>query len=112
MEKATREIEKKYLKHDEPILNNVSDLVAGKRNINQEELKDLDKYLSEEEVKKVGDHLGAKKIEGYWWKCLNGAVMIKEALGKDDEQLLKFLERIHVVDEEGSDNFTIVFTFG
>lgn len=38
--------------------------------------------------------------------------MIKEALGKDDEQLLKFLEKIHVVDEEGSDNFTIVFSFG
>jgi nucleosome assembly protein 1-like 1 len=37
--------------------------------------------------------------------------MIKEAMGKDDEQLLKHLEKIHVVDEEGSDNFTIVFGF-
>ena len=39
--------------------------------------------------------------------------MMKEALGKDDEDLLKHLEKIHVIDEEeGSDNFTIVFTFG
>lgn len=37
--------------------------------------------------------------------------MIKEAMGKEDEQLLKHLENIHVTDEEGSDNFTIHFTF-
>lgn len=38
--------------------------------------------------------------------------MVKDTMGKDDEQLLKHLERMHVVDEaEGSDNFTIVFTF-
>ena len=38
--------------------------------------------------------------------------MVKEAMGKDDEQLLKHLLKIHVVDEEANnDNFTIVFTF-
>ncbi len=37
--------------------------------------------------------------------------MIKEALGKEDDQLVKHLENIHVTDEEGSDNFTIHFTF-
>jgi nucleosome assembly protein 1-like 1 len=31
-------------------------------------------------------------------------------MGKDDDLLLKHIENIHVVDEEGSDNFTIVFT--
>ena len=40
-----------------------------------------------------------------------GAPLIKDAMGKDDEQLLKYLENIHVVDEEGTDNFTIVFSF-
>ena len=38
--------------------------------------------------------------------------MLKEHMGKDDEQLLKYLEKIHVVDEEGCDNFTIIFSFG
>jgi nucleosome assembly protein 1-like 1 len=37
--------------------------------------------------------------------------MIKENLGKEDDQLLNCIENIHVVDEEGTDNFTIVFTF-
>ncbi len=33
-------------------------------------------------------------------------------MGKEDENLLKAIENIHVIDEEGTDNFTIVFTFG
>lgn len=36
--------------------------------------------------------------------------MVKEILGKEDNELLRAIENIHVVDEEGSDNFTIVFT--
>lgn len=32
-------------------------------------------------------------------------------MGKEDDQLLKHLEDIRVTDEEGSDNFTIHFTF-
>ena len=31
-------------------------------------------------------------------------------IGKDDDELLQSIENIHVVDEENSDNFTIVFT--
>jgi nucleosome assembly protein 1-like 1 len=37
--------------------------------------------------------------------------MIKEAMGKEDEQLLNHIVKIHVADEEGTDNFTIIFTF-
>lgn len=32
-------------------------------------------------------------------------------MGKDDDQLLNAIDNIHVVDEEGTDNFTIVFSF-
>ena len=112
MNAATRLIEKEYLKFDEPILNNISELVGGKRNIKQEELKDLDKYLKEEEIKQAPDHLEARKIEGYWWKALSNAPMIKEQMGKDDDDLLKCIEEIKVEDAEdveNSDDFTIVF---
>lgn len=37
--------------------------------------------------------------------------MVKQALGKEDNELLKCIEKIYVVDEEGSDNFTIFFNF-
>jgi hypothetical protein len=72
--------------------------VSGKRALNEAELKDLPKYLNEEEVKEVGQHLAPRKIEGYWSKCLSGSGIIKENLGKDDETLLKHIDNIHVVD--------------
>jgi hypothetical protein len=56
--------------------------------------------------------LDAKRIDGYWAKCITSAPMIKEGMGKEDDQLLKAIENIHVVDEEGTDNFTIIFTLG
>lgn len=37
--------------------------------------------------------------------------MIKENMGKNDEELLKHLNKIYISDEEGTDNFTIYFTF-
>ncbi len=53
----------------------------------------------------------ARKIEGYWQKVLSNASLVKENIGTDDEGLLKAIENISVVDEEGTDNFTIVFDF-
>ena len=97
------------MKKDAPVLANVSDLVQGKRDIKEEELKDLDKYLTEEEKGKVNENLKTKRISDYWYKVLNNASLIKEAIGTEDAPLLKCIEDIHVEDEEGTDNFTIIF---
>lgn len=112
MNKETKSKEKEYLKLDAPVLQNVSDLVQGKRDIKEEELKDLDKYLTEEEKAKVNENLGARKIPDYWFKVMSNASVIKESIGTEDAPLLKAIENIHVVDEEGTDNFTIVFEIG
>lgn len=37
--------------------------------------------------------------------------LINEQISTDDEPLLKAIQNISVVDEEGTDNFTIVFDF-
>jgi hypothetical protein len=42
------------LKLDAPILESVSNIVQGKTAVTQNELKDLDKYLTKEEIEKVG----------------------------------------------------------
>lgn len=52
-----------------------------------------------------------RKIEGYWQKVLSNAGLVKEHIGADDEALMKSIENITVIDEEGTDNFTIVFDF-
>ena len=111
MKDACRVVEKNYLKLDAPVLQATSDIVNGKRNISKDEIKDADKYLQPDEIQKIDESLGARKIEGYWSKCLNQSKIIKESMGNDDEQLLKSLQNIYVVDEEGTDNFTIVFEF-
>jgi hypothetical protein len=65
--------------------------------------------LNEQEIAESGNHLAARKIPGYWHTCLNNSGIVKESIGKDDDNLMKAIESITVVDEEGSDNFTIVF---
>ena len=87
------------MKLDAPVLEKVSQLVQGQKDIDQEsELKDLDKYLTKEEQEKVGDHLKARKLPNYWFKVLSNASLVKEKIGKDDEPILKALENIRVED--------------
>ena len=58
----------------------------------------MNKYLNEEEIKEANNHLAPRKIENYWSKSLSGSGVIRESLGKDDEQLLNAIDNIHVVD--------------
>lgn len=51
----------------------------------------------------------AKRIPDYWHKVLSNASLVKESIGTEDAPLLKCIEDIRVEDEEGTDNFTIVF---
>lgn len=74
-------------------------------------MTNLDKYLTKEEQEKTNEHLKTKRIPDYWLKVLSNASIIKQKIGKDDDGLLKCLENIRVEDEEGTDNFTIVFEF-
>lgn len=55
--------------------------------------------------------MGARKLPEYWLKVLTNSNLIKQQIGTDDEPLLKAIDNISVVDEEGTDNFTIVFDF-
>lgn len=111
MRDAIKLVEKKYLKLDAPILDNISKLVSGAKAIEEKELLSLDKYLNEEETKQAKEHLEPRKVEGYWHKVLSNAGLVKDHIGSDDEPLLKAIENVSVVDEEGTDNFTIVFDF-
>lgn len=48
MREAIKQVEKKYLKLDAPILENISKLVSGAKPIEEGELNNLEKYLNEE----------------------------------------------------------------
>jgi hypothetical protein len=84
---------------DAPVLKAVSDLVQGNKPILEEDLVNLAKYLTADEITNVKDHLSAKKIPDYWFRVLSNCRVIKEAMGPDDEPLLKAIEDIHVIDD-------------
>lgn len=67
--------------------------------------------MTKEEQEKVNDHLKSRKLPDFWFKVFSNATLIKEQIGKEDEPLLKELQNIRVEDEEGTDNFTIIFEF-
>jgi nucleosome assembly protein 1-like 1 len=48
MREAIKQVEKKYLKLDAPVLENISKLVSGAKAIEEAELQNLEKYLNEE----------------------------------------------------------------
>ena len=109
MKKAEKAVEKDFLKLDTPLLDNISKLVQGVKPVEENELKDLDNYLTPDEKEKVSEHMTPRKIPDYWFKVLSNSGIVKNAMGSEDEPLLKAIENIHVIDEEGTDNFTIVF---
>jgi len=111
MKQASKEIEKKFLKLDEPVIRKSADIANGKRDIEMEDIQEPEKYLTPEEIKKIPENLGARVIPKYWSKCLSESKVISEKFGKDDDQLLEYISDINVVDEEGTDNFTIIFEF-
>ena len=111
MSAETKALERSYLKLDAPLLENISSIVQGKKEVTEGELKELDKYLTPEETQKVKENLGARRFPDYWFKVLSNSQVVKQSIGADDESLLKAIENIYVVDEEGTDNFTIFFDF-
>lgn len=48
MNEKTKAIEKEYLKLDAPVLEKIANIVQGKKDLEKDELKDLDKYLTKE----------------------------------------------------------------
>jgi len=104
-------VEKKYLKLEDPIIKAQNAIINGEKAITLEELKEKEKFLTEEEIKAVDTQLSARRIPDYWLRAMKNCDVLKEEISANDEEALKHLHNIHVVDEEGSDNFDIVFTF-
>lgn len=68
--KEAREIEKKYLKLEDPIIKAQSSIINGERAATIDELKDKEKFLKEEEQKEIETNLTARRMPEYWLKVL------------------------------------------
>lgn len=80
-EEKTREIkdlQKKYLKLEDPIIKAQNAIINGDKAISVEELKNKEKFLTEEEQKNIEGNLSAKKILEYWLKAMRNCDVLKE----------------------------------
>ena len=107
----TKAAEKKNLKEEEPIITAQNAIINGERAITLEEVKNPEKFLTEEERTKIGENLAAHRIPEYWLKAFKNTDVLKDEVKSQDEEALKYLRNIKVVDEEGNDNFEIVLLF-
>lgn len=76
--KESKEVEKKYLKLEDPIIKAQNAIINGDKAITIEELKEKEKFLSEEELKTVDTQLSARKIPEYWLKAMKNCDVLKE----------------------------------
>ena len=110
LQKKIQELTFEYEQKSMPIYAKTQEVVQG-RIPTEEELKDLEKYLKEEEKTQVE---GAKKeepIAEYWLKSLKSNDVLAQEIKEQDEAGLKALTKIEYVLVDAK-KFEIVFTFG
>jgi len=111
VEGQIQEIVRKYNKVQAPLMQQLNEIISGKRAPTQEEVQEAKAQLSAEEVGQINDNLTAEPIADYWFKVLSSCVRLSEDIFEADHEILKKITSIeHLPDEEG-DNFTIRFNF-
>ena len=91
----------------------MSDIINGTKDLNEEELKDIDIYLDEQQLANKNDinnKLNNEQISGYWFKSLKNCPMLKKEIRPKDESVLKHLTKIEFFETSDMD-FRLDFTF-
>jgi len=83
--KEVKELQKKYLKLEDPIIKAQNAIINGEKALTLDELKNKEKYLSEEEQKNLEANLAPKKIPEYWLKAMKNCDVLKEEITAADQ---------------------------
>jgi nucleosome assembly protein 1-like 1 len=96
-------------------LKHINDLVNGTRHPNENELKNLASYFTEEELAKKDELFSQiKPIEGYWLTALKNHGLFKEIITENDAKALKALNKVEFEMSEDAAhpfNFKLHFHF-
>lgn len=93
-----------------PIYAKTQEIIQG-RYPTEEEIKDLDKYLKDEEKSQVEATKNEAPIAEYWFKSLKSNGIISSEIKEHDETALKTLTKVEYVLVDPH-KFEITFTFG
>jgi len=107
-----RELEKKYNKQFEPILNKRAQVVSGAQEPTEEEAK-FERTLEEgaklREAKP--EDASIKGIPQFWLTVMQNNRMVSESIFENDEEALKALTDVRIIDLEGEKQNGFVVTF-
>jgi len=111
IEKINSAAQKNFQQH----IGNINDVINGTRKPTDEELKQLEEYLTEEEKGKKDELLNSlKPIPEYWSTVLNNDLNLKHLINENDSAALKHLTKCEYKFSEDAatpHNFTITMTF-
>jgi nucleosome assembly protein 1-like 1 len=112
LEKEIRALNQKYEKMALPLYEKSSEIVGG-RAPKEDELVDLDKYLTQEEIAKKGESLAENDpIKDYWQKVFKNNEILGEEMKEKDVDVIKHLTKIEYIKiDESEYSFELRFHF-
>jgi len=111
VESQIQDIVRKFNKLQAPLMNQINEIVGGKRAPTDAEVGQAKEYLTAEEAGQVEANLNSEPISEYWFKVLTSCVKLSEDIFETDHALLKHVTQIETISEDEGEHFTIKFHF-
>jgi nucleosome assembly protein 1-like 1 len=111
MEKKMKAITIEYEHLFKPIYQIIGELASGARPVAEEEIKEINEYLTEAERNEIETHKQPLAIKNYWRDALVNNNMIGSFVSEKDEEALVFLTSITYHEEEVNDDYEITLNF-
>ena len=103
MEKEIRELNAKYEKLQQPLLEQQQSIIQG-RAIEKTEVEGLEEYLKEDEKEKAEEAMkDTTSIPQYWLKSMQNAEILGSEITQKDQDCLKHLQNIKFRSEDNEE---------
>lgn len=103
MEKEIRELEAKYEKLQQPLLEKQQTIIQG-RAVEKEEVEGLEEFLKEEEKEKAEEAMkDTASIPNYWLKSMQNTEILGTEITQKDQDCLKHLQNIKFRSEDNDE---------
>ncbi|KAM3138142.1 hypothetical protein pb186bvf_009815 [Paramecium bursaria] len=111
LERDMRALQKRFDNEASVLYKKSNELIEGSRLPTEDELKESDNYLENEDIQHKNASLVLEPIQNYWYQALKNSDIIAQEIKDRDEPILKLLQKVEYTQQEGSENFTLIFHF-
>ncbi|KAM3138143.1 hypothetical protein pb186bvf_009816 [Paramecium bursaria] len=111
LEREMKKLQKQYDKQAAELYQKSNEIIEGSRLLTEEELKDVDFYLEGDEASQKNSALIQEPLYGFWYNALKNSDIIAQEIKERDEPILKHIIKVEYQQQDGSENFTLLFYF-